>query len=115
MSAHLKSIPMLAGVLLLVALFGCQSTQPSPLEAAEFVNKNNLLQLDLRLREVLGERLSGGAVEIITSTGRLLLMGTPGIESKVFQLFKDRRGCFLIPQDNPDKRIRLSVLQCAIA
>ncbi len=113
MSAHLKSIPTLAGVLLLVTLFGCQST-PSPLEAAAFVNKNNLLQLDLRLREVLGERLSSGGVEIITATGRLLLMGKPGIESKVFQLFKDRRGCFLIPQDNPDKRIRLSLLQCAI-
>ena len=114
MSAHLKSIPTLVGVLLHDKLFGCQPTA-SPLEVAVFVNKNNLLQLDLRLREVLGERLSSGGVEIITATGRLLLMGTPGIESKVFQLFKDRRGCFLIPQDNPDKRIRLSVLQCAIA
>ena len=113
MSAHLKTIPTLAGVLLLDTLFGCQST-PSSLEAAAFVNKNNLLQLGLRLREVLGERLSGGAVEIITATGRLLLMGKPGIKSKVFQLFKDRRGCFLIPQDNPDKRIHLSLPQCAI-
>ena len=86
MSAHLKSIPMLAGVLLLVALFGCQSTQPSPLEAAAFVNKNNLLQLDLRLREVLGERLSGGGVEIITATGRLLLMGTPRHRKQSFSI-----------------------------
>ena len=114
MSAHLKSIPMLAGVLLLVALFGCQSTQPSPLEAAEFVNKNNLLQLDLRLREVLRERLSGGSAEIITSTGRLLLSSKPGIENKVFQLFKDRRGCLLIPQDHPEQTIHLSELQCTI-
>jgi hypothetical protein len=112
MSAHLKTIPTLAGVLLLDTLFGCQST-PSPLEAAAFVNKNNLLQLDLRLREVLGERLSGGAVEIITATGRLLLMDKPGIKRKFFQLFKDRRGYFF-PQDNPDKRIHLSLLQCAI-
>ena len=63
---------------------------------------------------MLGERLSRGAAQIITATGRLLLMGKPGIKSKVFQLFKDRRGCFLIPQDNPDKRIRLPLLQCAI-
>ncbi|MFL3646310.1 MAG: hypothetical protein ACJ04O_07675 [Cellvibrionales bacterium] len=113
MSAHLKSILTLAGGLLLVALSGCQST-PSQLEVAAFVNKNNLLQLDLRLREVLRERLSGGSAEIITSTGRLLLNSKAGIESKVFQLYKDRRGCLLIPQDNPDQTIRLSVLQCTI-
>ena len=87
MSAHLKSIPTLAGVLLLVTLFGCQST-PSPLEAAAFVNKNNLLKLDLRLREVLGERLSSGGVEIITSTGRLLLMGTPASKAKFFNYLR---------------------------
>ena len=113
MSAHLKSTLTLAGGLLLVALSGCQST-PSELEAAEFVNKNNLLQLDLRLREVLRERLSGGSAEIITSTGRLLLSSKPGIENKVFQLFKDRRGCLLIPQDHPEQTIHLSELQCTI-
>ena len=85
MSAHLKSIPTLAGVLLLVTLFGCQST-PSPLEAAAFVNKNNLLQLDLRLREVLGERLSSGGVEIITATGRLLLMGNTRHRKQSFSI-----------------------------
>ena len=111
MSAHLKSIPTLAGVLLLVTLFGCQST-PSPLEAAAFVNKNNLLKLDLRLREVLGERLSCGGVELITSSGRLILQGTPGIKGKVFQLFKDRRGCLLIPKSDPNQRIRLPLVQC---
>jgi hypothetical protein len=40
-------------------------------------------------------------------------MDKPGIKRKFFQLFKDRRGYFF-PQDNPDKRIHLSLLQCAI-
>ena len=112
MNAHLMPTSTLAGSLLLVALSSCQLT-PVQLEPAQFINKNRLLKLDLRLREVLNHRLSGGTADIITSSGRLLLQGTPGIEGKVFQLFKDRRGCLLIPKSDPDEQIRLPLLQCA--
>ena len=112
MNAYLKSTSTLARGLLLAALSSFQVT-PVELEPAQFIHNNRLLKLDLRLREALNHQLSGGTADIITSSGRLLLQGTPGIEGKVFQLFKDRRGYLLIPKSDPDKRIRLPLLQCA--
>ena len=111
MNTHLKSTSTLACGLMLVALSSCQLT-PVQLEPAQFIRNNRLLKLDLRLREALNHQLSGGTADIITSSGRLILQGTPGIEGKVFRLFKDRRGCLLIPKSDPNERIRLPLLQC---